>query len=180
MNIYVAFLRGINVGGNNIIKMVDLKKAFEDMKFSAVKTYIQSGNVLFQSKITDKRKIEQIIEKKLSTTFSYNARVIVYSKEEMNTILKSFPKIFSDDTWKHNVMFLTHIIDKKEIASAFQIKKDIEQITYAKGVLFWSVKMSDLTRSTLMRLPTKKEYKEMSVRNINTTRKIVELMSEYD
>ncbi|NCP46313.1 MAG: DUF1697 domain-containing protein, partial [Flavobacteriales bacterium] len=49
MNQYLALLRGINVGGNNIIKMVDLKACFEKMGFTDVKTYIQSGNVIFTS-----------------------------------------------------------------------------------------------------------------------------------
>lgn len=53
-NQYLALLRGINVGGKNIIKMVDLKASFEEMGFLNVVTYIQSGNVLFQSEDKDK------------------------------------------------------------------------------------------------------------------------------
>jgi uncharacterized protein (DUF1697 family) len=62
---YVVLLRGINVGGNNIIKMNDLKKLFEEMNFSGVKTYIQSGNVLFNDCENDKMKLIKIIEKEL-------------------------------------------------------------------------------------------------------------------
>ena len=51
MTIYIALLRGINVGGKNIIKMVDLRRVFEAMGLSEVQTYIQSGNVLFKSKV---------------------------------------------------------------------------------------------------------------------------------
>ena len=58
MRTYVAFLRGINVGGKNIIKMADLQSTFVAMGFQSVKTYIQSGNVLIHSDMTDKAKIE--------------------------------------------------------------------------------------------------------------------------
>jgi uncharacterized protein (DUF1697 family) len=57
MNKYLALLRGINVGGNNIIKMVDLKACFEKMGFLDVSTYIQSGNVLFSSPETSLTKL---------------------------------------------------------------------------------------------------------------------------
>lgn len=49
MTVYIALLRGINVGGHNLVKMTELKKMSEDMGFHDVKTYIQSGNVLFKS-----------------------------------------------------------------------------------------------------------------------------------
>ena len=66
---YIALLRGINVGGNNIIKMVDLKLAFEEMEFSNVKTYIQSGNVIFSSDRKNKVELTDEIEKKLLEKF---------------------------------------------------------------------------------------------------------------
>jgi uncharacterized protein (DUF1697 family) len=66
MHKYLALLRGINVGGNNIIKMADLKLAFEEMGFSDVSTFIQSGNVIFSSNSTDLNKLTETIEKDLS------------------------------------------------------------------------------------------------------------------
>jgi uncharacterized protein (DUF1697 family) len=59
MTKYVALLRAINVGGNNIIKMDALRSEFEKMGFQSVKTYIQSGNVLFESDLSDKSEIEK-------------------------------------------------------------------------------------------------------------------------
>jgi uncharacterized protein (DUF1697 family) len=60
---YAAFLRGINVGGNKMIKMQDVAKAFESLGFSNVKTLIQSGNVIFESAPTDDEKLIKKIEK---------------------------------------------------------------------------------------------------------------------
>ena len=71
MNQYLVLLRGINVGGKNIIKMADLKASFEEMGFSSVVTYIQSGNVLFQSEEKDKALLTTKVEKGLSKRFQF-------------------------------------------------------------------------------------------------------------
>ena len=71
---YIALLRGINVGGNNIIKMTDLKVVFEEIGFTAVSTYIQSGNVLFSTQEQNKQTIEAKIEEHLSKRFDYKSR----------------------------------------------------------------------------------------------------------
>lgn len=174
---YVAFLRGINVGGNNIIKMDALRGEFEKMGFMSVKTYIQSGNVLFQSDIKEKDKIEQITEKELALKFCYNARVLVRSEKDMENTVLHFPEIFENPAWKHNVIFLSKAIDSKNILTQFDIKKDIEQVHYYNGVLFWSALAEEISRTTMLKLSSRKEYKEMTVRNVNTTKKIFALMS---
>lgn len=69
-NQYLALLRGINVGGNNIIKMTDLKSCFENMGFDDVLTYIQSGNVLFKSDEKNKTRLTNRIEMVLSEHFN--------------------------------------------------------------------------------------------------------------
>jgi uncharacterized protein (DUF1697 family) len=177
MKKYAAFLRGINVGGKNVIKMTDLQKAFEEMGFQAVRTYIQSGNVLFQSDIEDKNQLEEIIEKFLSGKFKYKARALIRSKKDIENTIKHFPVIFQDTNWKHNVIFLSRAIDSKNILNRFEIRKDIEEISYYKGVLFWSAKQETITRSKMLKLSSREEYQEMTVRNMNTTRKILELMN---
>jgi uncharacterized protein (DUF1697 family) len=175
---YVAFLRGINVGGKNIIKMEALRKEFEKAGFLSVTTYIQSGNVIFQSDMNDKADIEGKIEKALAARFKYEAKVLIRSKKDMENTISHLPLIIENPDWKHNVIFLSSAIDSKDIVNQFNIKKDIEQISYYKGVLFWSAKLETITRSTMIKLSARKEYKEMTVRNINTTKKILELMND--
>ncbi|MDP4143408.1 MAG: DUF1697 domain-containing protein [Bacillota bacterium] len=90
MTIYIALLRGINVGGKNKIKMADLKKMFEDLGLSEVKTYIQSGNVIFKSNETEealRNKIEQGIE----TVFGFSIAVILITAEELENIIQNCP-----------------------------------------------------------------------------------------
>lgn len=86
METYIAILRGINVSGHNLIKMKSLQKMFESLGFSGVKTYIQSGNVVFFSKHAEKEKLEGIISAGIQQNFGYTVPVIVLSKEELADI----------------------------------------------------------------------------------------------
>jgi uncharacterized protein (DUF1697 family) len=177
LDTYVAFLRGINVGGNNIIKMDALRAEFEKMGFHAVRTYIQSGNVIFRTDLLDRVELEKKIETSLSAAFDYKARVLVRSKVDLESSILHFPDIFENPEWKHNVIFLSDAIDSEDIVTRFETKKDIEQLHYHKGVLYWSALMKEVTRTTMSKVSTRKEYREMTVRNVNTTKKILELMN---
>lgn len=176
MTTYVAFLRGINVGGKNIIKMDALRVAFEKAGFTAVRTVIQSGNVLFESNSADPRKLEDTIEAMLTKTFHTKIRALVRSTQDMVRTVSHFPDVFSDDAWKHNVIFISRAINDKNILNLFAIKKDIEKLSYHDGVLYWSARKDALTRSTMIKLSTHKEYKDMTARNVNTTQKILAMM----
>jgi uncharacterized protein (DUF1697 family) len=88
---YVALLRGINVGGQKKIKMIDLKNLFESLNFKNVKTYIQSGNVIFDYDPTDTIKLANQIEKKISETFGFLVKTIIRTGEEFINIVNNNP-----------------------------------------------------------------------------------------
>ena len=75
-NIFVALLRGVNVGGNNMISMKALKECFEAIGFTEVSTYINSGNVIFNTKEADPRKLERKIEQMLVKDFQLDSKVV--------------------------------------------------------------------------------------------------------
>lgn len=90
MNVYIALLRGINVGGKNIIKMVDLKKVFEAIGLHEVKTYIQSGNVLFRSNETEESLCNKI-EHEIEAAFGIPVKVILRTSIELEQIILNCP-----------------------------------------------------------------------------------------
>ncbi len=94
MIIYLALLRGINVGGKNIIKMADLKRVFESIGLCDVKTYIQSGNVLFKSDETEEV-LSDKIEHEIEAVFGIPAKVILRTSKELEQIILNCP--FSQD-----------------------------------------------------------------------------------
>ncbi|OME88089.1 cytoplasmic protein [Paenibacillus sp. FSL A5-0031] len=90
MSIYFALLRGINVGGNNMIKMAELKRMFEELGFARVQTYINSGNVIFESN-ENANNLEEKIEKQISEVFGFNIAVILRTADELVSIIDKSP-----------------------------------------------------------------------------------------
>ncbi len=175
--VFVALLRGVNVGGNNMISMKSLKESFETTGFSNVSTYINSGNVIFQSKEDDARKLERKIEQVLSSEYQLDSKVVVRSLAEMEKLVKVLPQS-GDSDWRYNVIFLRHTIDSEKILAELPVNSDIEQIVYHPGALLWSAQVSELTRTNMAKLSSRKIFQDMTVRNLNTTKKLYELMKK--
>jgi len=177
--VFVALLRGVNVGGNNMIKMSELKVSFEQLGFTQVSTYINSGNIIFKSKEPDPRKLERKIEQMLAKDYDLDSKVVVRSVSEMETLVKNLPTHWdSDSNWRYNVMFLRHTIDSEETVAELQFKSDVEQVVYHPGALLWSAQVPDLNRTSMQKLSSRKIFREMTVRNLNTTKKLCELMKK--
>jgi len=178
-NVFVALLRGVNVGGKNNLSMSALKTNLSKAGFENVTTYINSGNVLFTSSQTDARKLETNIERLLSTQHKLECKVVVRSLSEMKKLVESLPASWKgDESWAHNVMFLRHSIDSKEVLKELAPKPEIDKVLYRPGAVLWSARRSDIKRSTMNKLPSRKIFQHMTVRNPNTTRKLYELMKK--
>ena len=179
--VFVALLRGVNVGGNNMISMKSLKESFETIGFTNVSTYINSGNIIFQSKEADPRKLERKIEQMLSSEYQLNSKVVVRSLSEMEKLIKALPRNWdSDSGLKFNVIFLRHSIDSEKILAELTINSDVEEVLYRPGTLLWSVEASQAALSTMVKLSSRKIFQDMTMRNLNTTRKLHDLMQKAE
>ena len=94
---YIALLRGINVSGQKIIKMADLKMLFEALAFKQVQTYIQSGNVVFESDETDISSLIEKIESKISSAYQFEVPVQVFTIEVLKEVHRQNPFIGNSD-----------------------------------------------------------------------------------
>ena len=122
MTKYVAFLRGINVGGKKLIKMTDLAGVFTSLGLQDVRTYIQSGNVIFDSTDTDANALSNKIEKKIHKSFGHEVPVLLRTLAELEAILKHNPfrKIRPDDDVVTFVTFLSaEPVDKVKLPLMF-------------------------------------------------------------
>ena len=169
MKKYIAFLRGINVG-NIRIKMPDLKTAFEKMGFQNVATYLQTGNVVFDSEksITE---IKLILEKGLSETFHYQAFVLLYQFDYLSEIVAKYP--FEKDENHHAyVIFVEGEAIFEELKT---ISQDVdEEITVGNQVFYWKVTKGESTDTVFSKILAKVKYKSSTtVRNINTLEKML-------
>lgn len=177
MKRYIALLRGINVGGKNIIKMSELKACFESMGFESVVTYIQSGNVLFDSDDSDTELITLKIESKLSEQFNYVSKIVLVSQQNLIRIVKAAPEVFGiqKDEYRYDIIFLKPPLTAGETISKIKVKEGVDFVKAGDGVLyFW--RLSKLSsQSQMTKLIGMAIYKEMTIRNWNTTLKLCEL-----
>lgn len=176
---YVALLRGINVGGNNMISMSALRDSFTALGFKDVASYINSGNILFRSKEVDARKLEVKIERMLAADYTIPCKVVIRSAAEMAQLVKSLPKDWDGNKdWRYTVVFLRHTIDTKSIVDGLNATPDLEKVRYVPGTLLWSARVQDLTKTAMLKMSTQKIFQDMTVRNLNTTKKLHELMQK--
>ncbi len=176
---YLALLRGINVGGNNIIRMVDLKASFEAMGFSAVVTYIQSGNVIFDSAETNRQKLITLIEQHLSERFSFKARIVLVTRAQLENAVRKAPEAFGEapDLYRYDVIFLKEPLLPAEAMQSVTVREGVDTAYAGEDVLYFSRLISRATQSYLSKLILMPVYKNMSIRNWNTTTKVLTLMN---
>jgi uncharacterized protein (DUF1697 family) len=177
---YLTLLRGINVGGNNIIKMADLKACFENMGFTEVVTYIQSGNVLFRSAEKDRTKLTRKIERVLSERFSYKSRLVVVAHKELKKVVVGAPKGFGKelDKYRYDVIFLKEPLTPGEAMKNVSIKEGIDSAYAGASVLYFSRLISKASQSHLTKIIKLPVYQNMTIRNWSTTTRLLALMEK--
>ncbi|MEY4540505.1 MAG: hypothetical protein RLZZ306_2262 [Bacteroidota bacterium] len=170
MNKKIAFLRGINVG-NIRIKMSDLKLVFEKSDFINVKTYLQTGNVVFES---DKslEEIKPTLEKTLSETFHYQAFVQLYDFDFLSELIVNYP--FERDEIHHAyVVFVDNEVIFEELKS-LSASLD-EPIKSGNQAFYWKVVKGESLETPFSKILAKAKYKKnTTVRNINTLEKMID------
>jgi len=174
MNTYISLLRGINVGGNKKIGMSALAKAYEELGFKDVRTYIQSGNVIFKSKVENVPELAGIIEEKIKNTFGFEVRVIVRTIEDFRQIIESNP-FKNDDLSKLNVAFLSDAPQVVPAAGIDKMKDDAEKyFIYGKEIYIYY--HNGVARSKISNSLFEKTLKVIATtRNWNTVNKLYEL-----
>ncbi|HXT15645.1 MAG TPA: DUF1697 domain-containing protein [Gemmatimonadaceae bacterium] len=175
--VYVALLRAVNVGGNNMVSMKALASSFQKAGFRDVATYINSGNVMFRSAEHDSRAIESVVDSLLSRNHGIETKCIVRSADEIAGLVRTMNTTWKmDEAWRYHVLFLRHTIDSKAVLRDFDADSDLERVTYCPGTLLWSVKVDGVERSAITKLLGRRVSHDMTARNVNTTRRIFELM----
>ena len=180
MPTYVALLRGINVGGKNLIKMPALKTCFESGGFQDVVTYIQSGNVLFRATGAASA-LAGRIETMLGNSFDhYRPFVVVRSHSQMRTIVEKAPPGFGAErgTYLYDVVFLKEPLTARAALEEVPAREGVDEVFAGRGVLYFSRVKSMAARSRLNRVASLPIYQNMTIRNWNTTTRLLRMMDE--
>jgi uncharacterized protein (DUF1697 family) len=176
----VALLRGINVGGKNLIKMADLKSCFEDKGYLNVVTYIQSGNVIFESGGASATRLTKDIEAMLAKSFTYRASVVLRSHAQLRRVVEGAPRGFGrqPDKYRYDVLFLKSPLTAATALKQVPTREGVDAVAKGPGVLYHSRLISRATQSRLSKVASMPIYQSMTIRNWNTTTKLLQLMNE--
>jgi uncharacterized protein (DUF1697 family) len=180
MTRYVALLRGINVGGNNLIKMPALKACFEKQGLRDVVTYIASGNVLFTADEPSPEKLASLIEGGVIRTFKCASSVVLRSRKQMREIVGRAPSGFGaqPEKFRYDVIFLKEPLTAAVATKSVQLAPGVDEMHAGAGVLYFSRLISQATRSRLGKIAAMPIYKNLTIRNWNTTSALVRMIDE--
>lgn len=175
--VYVALLRGINVGGKNKMEMSRLKATFEAAGMKDVTTYINSGNVVFRDNRRKPATITTTLEKAIEAEFGFPIKVLIRDLASIKKILKAVPDSWTNDSkMRCDVLFLWKPFDKKDVLDELSWKPEIEDVVYVSGAVIWRIDRPNVNRSRLFKIIGTDLYRGMTIRNCNTVRKLAELM----
>jgi len=176
---HLALLRGINVGGRNIIRQDALREAFEELGFDDVRTYIQSGNVLFRVPKDRAADLRTDIEAHLSDCFGYSALAVIKSARQYRRAAASAHAGWGhDESRKHNAIFMgPELRADRVVAKLPPLRDDLEQVSTGPGAIFWSASKDHISATTMMKFSRLDAYRQVTVRNHKTTWKLLELLA---
>ena len=174
---YVALLRGINVGGKNVIGMKDLRGVLEAHGLDNVSTYIQSGNVLFE---TDRpaKTLESEIEAALEKAFKVPLVVVVRSHRQLKAVVDKAPDGFGDDadTYYSDAVFLKAPLTARQVMDIVALRDGVDQAWPGTGVVYFARLGAQRTKSKMSKIVSAPEYKKMTIRSWTTTVKLLGLL----
>ncbi|MCA9367439.1 DUF1697 domain-containing protein [Candidatus Kaiserbacteria bacterium] len=176
MNTYVALLRGINVGGNKKVSMAELRELFSNLGFSNVRTYINSGNVLFDGKQVSMKAIEMAIKQR----FGFAVPTLVVPVSSLRAVVKATPEMWhNDQLQKVDVLFLWPPYNTKTVLKTMPLVAGVDETLFVAETVVWRVERTKQNKSYMQKGFIGSEvYRHMTARNINTVRKLVSLVGE--
>ncbi|BCY08546.1 DUF1697 domain-containing protein [Actinoplanes sp. L3-i22] len=177
---FLILLRGINVGGKNKVPMADLRNFLEGLGFLDVSTYIASGNVVLTSDL----KADQVadrIEATLPGAFKLDSeliKVLVLTRDQLQAVVDDRPKGFGDqpDKYHSDAIFLMGI-KSAEAMPIFNPREGVDRVWPGNGVVYSERLSAQRTKSRLSSMMASPLYKSMTVRNWNTTVKLLEMLN---
>lgn len=171
MTLYIALLRGINVGGHKVIKMADLKRVFESIGLKQVKTYIQSGNIVFESE-EGINFLKDRIQSEIKKEFDFDVPVMLRTHDEFINIIKQCPYEVHSllEGESVHVAFLANVLSEEESSQLLTFKSELEDCYIDEKVVYLFFKNS-IRNSKLMN-QFQKLHTPATVRNWRTVNKL--------
>ena len=171
-SLYIALLRGINVGGKNTLSMSALKAVFEKADFTDVQTYINSGNIIFSSQKEDAFELQKICKKLIKKNFQLDIPVMVISAEEYTASVKKAPRWWGkDNESRHDCFFVIPPASAADIFAQVGKANEYEKISFSGQMIFWSAPRKTFTKTRWSKIISLPAYSCVTIRNVNTVRR---------
>lgn len=172
MPTYISLLRGINVSGQKKILMADLKALYEKIGFKNVQTYIQSGNVVFESEETNPKKLEQLIFDSIKKQYGFEVPNLILSPKEIEDALKNNP---FNDIEKMYIIFLADLPSKESIKKLYTYSFEEEYYELIGKVVYFHCP-NGAGRAKMNNNFFEQKLKVIATsRNLKTTQKLLEM-----
>lgn len=177
---YVVLLRGVNVGGNHRVPKVEFQAVLESLGFRDVVIYLNSGNAVFSGE--HEPRLEDI-QAALEKRFAFRIPTLLLSGEKVKTIAKAIPVEWTNDApqsdkpgQKSDILYLFDQINMPDILEKLGHKPEIETMIYVDGAVLANITRANQMKGSLQKLIGTKLYSHITVRNVNTARKLAELV----
>ena len=176
MSRFIALLRGINISGKNKIPMADLKKSFELLGFTSVKTYLNSGNVIFSTYETNVKELIKRIENMIQKEFGLDIPTFVILQSDLLDILSHAPNWWGSGNKEiyDNLIFIMPPASFKDVHDEIgEPKAELEQIENYRDAIFWSFKLKFYQKTNWWSKTINAQISnKLTIRTANTVRKI--------
>lgn len=179
---YVALLRGINVGGNHRVPKAEFQRVLENLGFRDVLIYINSGNAVFTS---DKEPRASDVRAALEAHFGFDIPTLVLSAAKVQAIAAAIPSDWANDSpkpdksgQKSDVLYLFDEINTPDVIEKLGHKPEVETMRYIDGAVLANISRANQTKYSLLKVVGTALYRQMTIRNIKTAKKLAELVRE--
>ncbi len=178
MKNYIALLRGINVSGQKKIKMADLRESLEKNGFSQVRTYIQSGNIIFKSKVSSREQLQNKLQDVILKDFGFEVPTLIMTEEALELILNANP--FSTETETKGLYFvlLKKPADEQLVGEFNKITYDKEDFHITDSCVYLNCKAGYGKAKLNNNLIEQKLQVQATTRNLKTVQKLIEMAKE--
>ena len=176
---YVLLLRGINVGGKNKVAMSDLKDMISKLGYENVITYINSGNIIFDT--NDNKEIVRVKISHMLETFPFSINKVILTQEEYLDEISNLPEWWSEELFRRDVLFYSDKVDYSVMKERIKMMPlNDEMVHFGKRAVFWGKcnEKNYLSTSYHKLLMKESFYKSITIRNARTFEKIIELLTK--
>ena len=178
---YVALLRGINVGGNNKVVMSELREQVAAVGFGHVRTYINSGNLLFEAEDQASREdVAQTVEDILARHYDFPIRLALLTAQDYLAQLDELPDWWHGEVARRDALFYTRGLDRHHVRERIEaMELGDEAVHFGEHAVFWGKfdEKSFLKTAYHKRLLREEFYRQVTIRSGSTVEKIAALLS---